>query len=305
MEWNQNHQNEADGKQSDSNRETQLPAERGSGEVQPILKLPDLRTALGAVRKAAPRVHCITNSVTSESVANLLLTAGGSAIMAEAVQEVEEVTAACQATLLNSGVPSDKKWDSLRGAGSAANALNHPLILDPVGAAASAYRKAGLAALLAEVKPTLIRCNQTEALALLELQTKAPEQLLSGSVDSALTIEQGQLRQAAGLLARRFSCTVLITGETDLISDGQRVLTVSGGDRRICRLTGGGCMLSALCALFAGAGLAAFDAAAVAAGLWKRCAEEAGARTDAAGGGMGTFRSALFDAVDAFAFQNG
>lgn len=281
----------------------QLPAEQSSGELKLVQKLPDLRTALGAVRTAAPRIHCITNSVTSESVANLLLAAGGSAIMAEAAEEVEEITAVCQATLLNTGVPSDAKWESLRRAGAAANNLSHPLVLDPVGAGASAYRRAGLSALLASVRPSLIRCNQEEALALLALQTQAESRLLTGGVESSLTLERGQLRQAAGLLARRFSCAVLITGESDLVSDGQRILALSGGDARIRRVTGGGCMLSALCALFAGAGVSPFDAAAVAAGLWKRCAEEAGRQTDTAKGGMGSFRQALFDAVDSFVFR--
>ena len=83
------------------------------------------------------KVHCLTNPVTMQSVANVLLAAGGSAVMAQDEQEVEEITAICQATLLNTGVPDERKIRSCILAGKCANRLGHPVVLDPVGAGAS------------------------------------------------------------------------------------------------------------------------------------------------------------------------
>ena len=86
------------------------------------------------------KVHCLTNPVTMQSVANVLLAAGGSAVMAQDEQEVEEITAICQATLLNTGVPDERKIRSCILAGKCANRLGHPVVLDPVGAGASKFR---------------------------------------------------------------------------------------------------------------------------------------------------------------------
>ena len=87
----------------------------------------------------APRIHCLTNAVTMNDVANILLAIGGSAIMAQAKEEAAQITALCEATLLNTGTPSDNKFISQLLAGEEANRLCHPLVLDPVGVGASTY----------------------------------------------------------------------------------------------------------------------------------------------------------------------
>ena len=116
------------------------------------------------------KVHCLTNPVTMQSVANVLLAAGGSAVMAQDEQEVEEITAICQATLLNTGVPDERKIRSCILAGKCANRLGHPVVLDPVGAGASKFRRKKIGQLLQSVVPSIIRCNQEEASALLRAE---------------------------------------------------------------------------------------------------------------------------------------
>ena len=111
-------------------------------------------------QKKGPKIHCLTNPVTMQDTANLLLAAGGSAIMAQAPQEVEEITSFCQATLLNTGVPEAEKLEACILAGKQANLLGHPVILDPVGAGASRFRRKWLARLLDQVNVQVIRCNQ-------------------------------------------------------------------------------------------------------------------------------------------------
>lgn len=247
------------------------------------------------LRKTAPKVHCLTNPVTMQDVANVLLAAGGSAIMAQDKREVEEITVFCQATLLNTGVPDRKKWKACILAGQKANELNHPVVLDPVGAGASSFRREGLHRLLKKVRVSLIRCNQEEAYALLNLNE---EHAVSGGVESAVSVAGNEQELLAHRLAQTYGCTVLVSGETDIVSDGKRAAYPTGGDRRITRITGGGCMLSALCALFCGAGIPAFDAAYAACSVWRRSADLAGRRADEEGRGIGSFHGYLFDALE-------
>ena len=245
------------------------------------------------LRETAPRVHCLTNPVTMQDVANVLLAAGGSAIMGQERREVQELTALCQATLLNLGVPDGTKLESCRLAGQRANELGHPVILDPVGVGASRFRRDALRKLGEQVRPSLIRCNQEEACVLLDQGSGA-----SGGVESGVELEgEAQLLQA-DQLARRYGCAVLISGKSDAVSDGTRRELLTGGDQRMRRITGSGCMLSALCALFAGAGLTPYEAACAAGSLWKKSARIAGQKTDRMQEGTGSFHRYLFDAVD-------
>ncbi len=239
-----------------------------------------------------PKVHCLTNPVSMQGVANLLLAAGGSAIMAQDVQEAAEITAICDATLLNTGVPDEAKFEACILAGREANRLGHPVVLDPVGAGASLFRKKGIDRLLKEVNVSAIRCNQEEACTLLHI-----EQGLSGGVESAVSLNRQNQREAAEKLAKTFSCAVLVSGRTDVVSDGITTRVIEGGDERISRITGSGCMLSALCAFFCGMGMGAFQAVEKAARIWKECSENAGKKTDENGGGIGAFPMYLFDCV--------
>ena len=93
------------------------------------------------IHQDAPKIHCLTNPVTMQDVANLLLAAGGSAVMGQDEQEVEEITSFCHGTLLNTGVPDIAKIQACILAGQKANALGHPVVLDPVGAGASTFRR--------------------------------------------------------------------------------------------------------------------------------------------------------------------
>lgn len=263
----------------------------------------EARKLLTQVRQRAPKVHCLNNLVTMQDVANVLLAAGGSAVMAQDVAEVEEITALCDATLLNTGVPSEEKFRACTLAGIRANQLGHPVVLDPVGAGASAFRRSQLRTLLEQVRPTVIRCNQEEAAALLSLRQKQKLSTVSGGVESGLAAMEEAACDLATQLAQTMGCTVLMTGETDVVTDGQQLDTLHGGDPRIRQITGGGCMLSALCALLCGGGMAAFDAARFAGQGWRDCAAWAGQR--AGEGQIGTFHVALFDAVSTVFWKEG
>ena len=250
------------------------------------------------IQQNSPKIHCLTNPVTMQDVANILLAAGGSAVMGQDTQEVCEITSFCQGTLLNTGVPDTAKIQACILAGQKANALSHPVVLDPVGAGASTFRKKELKKLLGTVHPTAIRCNQEEAVVLCSLLSDADAPLAHGGVESSLTLNEEDVCQIARKTAALFHCAVLITGPEDVVSDGNTTRLLTGGDSRIRRITGGGCMLSALCALFLCACDSAFDAVSTAGILWREVAFEAGRRTDAAGSGIGSFHVHLFDVLE-------
>lgn len=252
----------------------------------------DYPHCLTHMREQSPRVHCLTNAVTMTDVANVLLAAGGSAIMGQHPEEAAEITALCQATLLNIGTPDEAKFAACIAAGREANRLGHPVVLDPVGVGASRFRRKEVKQLLDAVSVQVIRCNPAEAYTLLGFRVE------QSGVESGVAVTDEQRRTLAARLAEAYGCTVLLSGKIDTISDGTHTVQYGGGDDRIARLTGGGCMLSALCALFCGAGLDGWDAVCSASRLWKVSAYLAGQRTDQDHAGMGSFHVRLMDAVD-------
>ena len=118
-----------------------------------------------------PVINCISNIVTANDCANVLLAAGFSAIMADEPQEMEDIARAADAIVINLGTPSDRKYEAARAGGLAYNALHKPVIIDPVGVAVSDYRRQRLKELLSIVHPDVIRCNLSEAKAILKLIT--------------------------------------------------------------------------------------------------------------------------------------
>ena len=118
------------------------------------------------LRSSAPRVHCITNYVTANDCANLVLACGASPIMADDPEEAEEIVSACAGLVLNLGTPNPRKLEALRLAGRRANERKIPVVLDPVGAGGSAMRLKAAQMLLSEVRLSAIRGNAAEIAAL-------------------------------------------------------------------------------------------------------------------------------------------
>ncbi len=256
----------------------------------------------------APRIHCLTNAVTMNDVANILLAIGGSAIMAQCEAEAEQITALCEATLLNTGTPSDEKFRAFLLAGTQANKLGHPLVLDPVGVGACKYRQENIKNLLSHIQPNLIRCNLEEAVTLLALkgetilagEPSSPTlscKIRSGGVENGVKADITTRAETAEKLAKIYGTTVLVSGSTDAVSDGIHTALITGGDSRITRITGSGCMLSAICAALLCVGENPYDATLDASILWKQAAECAGQKTDLQSAGMGSFHCFLFDAA--------
>ena len=245
---------------------------------------------IAAVRAKRPLVHCISNIVTANDCANILYAAGASPMMAEAREEMAEISALADAADLNLGTPSREKYAAARICLEESNRLGKPVVLDPVGVGASSWRLENAARLLSAGKPGILRVNLAEAEALLGLR-RAEQGVDSPGEDSALR----RRARAAGGLAGRFGCAVLLTGETDIISDGRRAAAVRGGSAFAPLVTGSGCMLSALCGAFAAVTDDMFAAALTASRYWKLCGALAERLCSARG--PGAFRAALMDAA--------
>lgn len=242
---------------------------------------------LDDIRKKRPLLHCISNLVTANDCANLALAMGASPMMAEAPEEMAEIERLSDATVLNCGTPSAQKYAACLISGREAARLGKPVVLDPVGVGASAWRLENAGRLLAEFTPSILRVNYAEARALIGFA--GGEQ----GVDSPANPDLAGRIGTAKALAKRLRCTVLLTGAEDIVTDGARGWYVTGGSALMPLVTGTGCMLSVVCAAFASVEPGTADAAAMASVFWKTCSELA--QRDAGGNGPGSFRAALMD----------
>ena len=199
------------------------------------------------IRRAAPLIHCITNYVTVNDVANVLLAIGARPIMADDPEEVEEITALCAGLCLNIGTLNARTIPSMLTAGKHARALGHHVVLDPVGAGASRLRTETALRILHEVRPTVIRGNISE------IRTLAVGSGTTQGVDAnaADAVTEENLAATADFLrafAARAEAIVVVTGAIDLVTDGVTVYAVRNGRAEMGRVTGTGCQLSALLA---------------------------------------------------------
>lgn len=191
------------------------------------------------IRLRQPLVHCVTNYVVANYTANGLLAIGASPVMADEIAEVEEMVSIADALLVNIGTLNTRTLESMLVVGKKANERNIPVVLDPVGVGATSFRKAAVRQLLEEVKFTVIRCNEGE------LATIAGVQWQARGVDSG----EGELDTVtvAKEVAQKWNTMVVVTGETDVLTDGTIVELITGGDERMTKITGSGCLLSAIC----------------------------------------------------------
>lgn len=249
---------------------------------------------LQTLRDRRPLVHAITNYVTANDCANLLLACGASPIMADEPDEAPEITARAAGLVLNLGTLHRATIPALLACGKTANARGIPVVLDPVGAGASHLRTETALRLLREVRFTVIRGN------LSEIETLARGHGSSYGVDSADRVTPDNLDACCALVrdfARHTGAVVAMSGEVDLVSDGETVYCIRNGHAMMRLVTGTGCQLSCLAGAFAAANpdrpLEAAAAAVCAMGL---CGEIAHARLGPLDGN-GSYRTYMLDAV--------
>jgi len=241
---------------------------------------------LRTIRERKPLVHQITNYVVMNETANATLALGALPVMAHAVEEVEEMVSIASALVLNIGTLSKRWIEAMLVACRAAAVKGIPVVLDPVGAGATAYRTATARQILATAGVTVLRGNAGEVATLVgaEAEVRGVESMAAG-------VEPADLAREA---ARRLGVVAAVTGPVDHVSDGERVLAVANGHELLAAVTGTGCVSSALTGCF----LAAkpeqpLEAAVEALAAFGVAAEDAAASAQ----GPGTFHVHLYDAL--------
>ena len=200
----------------------------------------DVLETLQAMRQKSPLVHCITNLVVMQVNANVLLAVGASPIMAHAQEELEDLVKIINALVLNIGTLDKHMIASMNVAGDFANKYKKPVVLDPVGAGASRLRTETALSILRTIKPCIIRGNGSEIMAL------AGEIGETKGVDS--TKDSLEVIEEAKRLAKTFQTVVSVSGEVDMITDGNCVAYVHGGNPLMTLVTGIGCSATAVTA---------------------------------------------------------
>lgn len=239
----------------------------------------EIKEYVKKVRAFHPTVHCITNIVTVNDCANVVHAVGASPIMAHHPMETAEVAAHCDALVCNMGAIDD--FEAMVNAAKAAKEAGKPIVIDPVGVGGITYRRGKCKELIELGAPTCIRGNASEIRALVEdvnttvgvdvsktdlsLRVARDKLDLCGAsevssdkvevqVDKMEENAQAEIMQKlAEMLAAKYHCIVVVSGATDIITDGEHTYYVEAGDEMMTRITGTGCMSSVMIGAFLGA----------------------------------------------------
>ncbi len=242
--------------------------------------------SLRELRARRPLVHQITNFVVMNETANATLALGALPVMAHAPEEVAEMVGVANALVLNIGTLSASWVDAMILAGTAANERGVPVVLDPVGAGATAFRTATARRILDEVDVAVLRGNAGEIASLIDVAAEVR------GVESVGDLDAADLARRA---ARAFGLVASVTGPVDHVADATRLVRVANGHPLLATITGTGCTASALTGCFLAVAPTALDAAVDALVALGVAGEDAapGAR------GPGSFQVNLIDALAA------
>lgn len=255
-----------------------------------------MKKCLENVRKNVPLVHNITNYVTVNDVANILLACGGSPIMSDEPEDVEDITSICGGLNINIGTLHKSSIEGMMRAGKRANELGHPVLLDPVGAGASKLRTETALNIMKEIRLTVIRGNISEIKTLVQgsgttkgVDADVADAVTEDTLDDAITFVKA--------FAKESGCIIAVTGAIDLVSDGDRCYVIRNGRPEMGKITGTGCQLSGMMTAYVTANPERPLEAAAAAVCIMGLAGEIGWSRMQDGDGNSTYRNRIIDAV--------
>lgn len=268
--------------------------EKNDDEIAALVKTADKVTA--AVHIKSPLSHNMTNLVVQNFAANVALAIGASPIMANYGEEAADLSRLGGALVINMGTVTPEGLLNYKKAITAYNAAGGPIVLDPVGAGATSVRRDALSQLLGAGYFDLIKGNEREIMAVARasgfaLDDSSPQRGVD-SGDSLFSLEQRAY--LVSRIALRERNVVLMTGSTDVISDGVRTYAIQNGHAYLGKITGSGCTLGTTLSAYLAAWPQEKLHAAVAAILhYEIAAEYAAKREDVRG--PGTFVPAFID----------
>ena len=220
------------------------------------------------VRKNVPLVHNITNYVTVNDVANVLLACGGSPIMSDDIDDVEDITSICGGLNINIGTLNKNTIPSMFAAGKKANELGHVTLLDPVGAGASKLRTD--------------TANEG-------VDADVADKVTEDNIDETIVKLKAFSAKTGSIIA--------VTGAIDLVCDSEKCYVIRNGRPEMSSITGTGCQLSGLMTAFLVANKDNKLEAAAAAVCTMGLAGEIGWSRMQDGDGNSTYRNRIIDAI--------
>lgn len=242
-----------------------------------------------------PLVHCLTNTITINDNANIILAVGASPIMADHPKEVAEITAQAQSLVINIGNITDARIESIFIAGEAAIKAGIPIVFDPVGVACSSFRQTLAEKIIVNLQPQIIKGNMSEIKALAKISVES----IGVDVSPGDIITENTLSvnlEIVKNLARKYNCVVVATGAYDLVADAQNYLVLANGSTLLEKITGTGCMCAALLGVYAASKLY-FVASVLAITQMNVAAEFAEKDISTFNQGIGSFKVKLFDYI--------
>jgi hydroxyethylthiazole kinase len=248
------------------------------------------------VRKTTPLVHNITNYVTVNDVANVLLACGGSPIMSDDIEDVVDITSICGGLNINIGTLNQRTIESMFVAGKKANELGHVVLLDPVGVGASKLRTDTANKLIKEIKFSAIRGNISEIKTLMNVSAKT-RGVDADIADQVTEDNLDEIIAALKAFATEKNCIIAVTGAIDLVCDSSTCYVIRNGRPEMSAITGTGCQLSGLMTAYMVANPTKKLQAAAAAVCLMGAAGEVGWSRMQKGDGNSTYRNRIIDAV--------
>ena len=267
-------------------------------EEKILEKIPDL---IKNVKEKCPLTHCMTNFVTVNDCANAVLAIGASPIMAEELDEVEEIVNISDALVINIGTLKHPQIEAMKIGSAQANKTNIPITLDPVGVGVSKLRNNTTIDLIKNYNISAIRGNITEIKTIAKLFNVTDETNTAKGVDVCNDdiITKDNLKANGKIIAKtaeKLNTVILASGPIDILSDGKTTIAIYGGDEMMPLITGSGCMLSSIVGSCIGA-TNPFDGTLLAILAMNKAGEKARAKVDEENLGTGSFRTLLIDAL--------
>ncbi|MCZ6169498.1 hydroxyethylthiazole kinase [Campylobacter ureolyticus] len=207
----------------------------------------EIKTYLNNLKQKNPLIHCITNYVTVNDVANSLIAIGASPVMADEPSESGEITAISNGLLINLGTLNLNTVKAMQNSIKMANSLNLPVVLDPVGVGASTLRNETAINFLKEYKFSIIKGNISE------IKFLNGEKSIAKGVDASLKDLNDDILNRVNLakeLSIKTDAAIVITGKIDVVAFKNEAYLLKNGSSLMGKFSGSGCILGGICTAF-------------------------------------------------------
>ncbi|WP_311337519.1 hydroxyethylthiazole kinase [Campylobacter ureolyticus] len=207
----------------------------------------EIKTYLNNLKQKTPLIHCITNYVTVNDVANSLIAIGASPVMADEPSESGEITAISNGLLINLGTLNLNTIKAMQNSIKMANSLNLPVVLDPVGVGASTLRNETAINFLKEYKFSIIKGNISE------IKFLNGEKSIAKGVDASLKDLNDDILNRVNLakeLSIKTDAAIVITGKIDVVAFKNEAYLLKNGSSLMGKFSGSGCILGGICTAF-------------------------------------------------------